>query len=106
ALIGAQIVRQWGDKSPQLRPYLGALLLLYFAFVLLSWLSPSLFNLLLRLDRFGRHVLSLDELRGANVLIVCIVATLGCLAAAIATGNAILDYGTAMFILLALPASA
>ena len=63
AFIGFQVVGQMADKAPFLRPLLYA----YFAFVLLTWLSPSFFNLLLRLDRFGRYALSADQVRGANV---------------------------------------
>jgi len=93
-------------KRPALAPLLWPLLLAYFAFVLMSWLSYPLFNLLLRLDKFGRHALSTDQRRGANVLAACLAATLGCLVWFVATGNAVALYGTIFLAILALPASA
>jgi hypothetical protein len=77
----------------------------YIAFVLMSWLASPLFNLLLRLNRFGRHALSPDQVRGANVLLVCLVVTLSWLAAAIWRGDAILWFATLLFAALSLPAS-
>jgi hypothetical protein len=104
--FGQRFVKQLGDNNPELQPILLPLTLLYIAFVFLSWLAPSFFNLLLRLDRFGRHALSWEEVRGANILLGCIVATVLCLGGAILMGNEMLAYGALMFALLALPASA
>ena len=106
ALVAQQILGKTAAKNPQLAPYLLPVLYAYFAFVLLSWLAYPLFNLLLRLDRFGRHALSADQVRGANVLAVCILATLGCLVAAVASGIGFLYLVTLFLALLALPASA
>lgn len=106
ALFGQQFINNWAEKSPALAPLLNFVLYAYFAFVLLTWLSPSFFNLLLRLDRFGRYALSADQIRGANVLAACLVVTLGFLAASIWTGNQLLFFCTQMFALLSLPASA
>jgi tetratricopeptide (TPR) repeat protein len=106
AYFGSRFIGQMAKNSPELAPYLWPLLYLYIAFVVLSWLSPSFFNLLLRLDRFGRYALSPDQVRGANVLAVCLIVTLGFLVAAIALGSGFLLLCTLMFALLALPASA
>lgn len=106
ALVGQRVLGEVARNSPDLAPFLWPVLYAYFGFVLLTWLAPSLFNLLLRLDRFGRHALSRDQLRGANVLLVCLVVTLGFLVLTIATGNSFWLFTTLMFALLALPASA
>ena len=82
------------------------ILFAYFGFVLMSWLAYPLFNLLLRIDRFGRYALSPDQVKGANVLVACLVITLACLGAAIATGHRVLYEATVMCAVLALPASA
>ena len=105
ALLGSQFIGRMANENPALAPGLNVLLYSYFAFVLLSWLSPSFFNLLLRFDRFGRYALSADEVRGANVLAVCLLATLTCLAASIAWNDKLLFFCTTMFALLSLPAS-
>ena len=106
ALLGSWKIGDIVDKSPQWGIVLLPLLIAYFAFVLMSWLAYPLFNLLLRLNRFGRLALSPDQVRGANVLVVCIFVTLACLAAAIATGNVIVYQCTVMCAVLSLPASA
>jgi hypothetical protein len=82
------------------------LLIAYFVFVLMSWLAYPLFNLLLRLDRFGRYALSPDQVKGANVLVACLVITLACLGVAIAMGRYVFYEATVMCAVLALPASA
>jgi tetratricopeptide (TPR) repeat protein/uncharacterized membrane protein (UPF0136 family) len=106
AMFGQRIVRQLANSSPQLAPFLWPLLYAYMGFVLLTWLAPSLFNLLLRLDRFGRYALSQDQIRGANVLAVCLVVTLGFLIGYAATGSELVLVCTVYFGVLALPASA
>jgi tetratricopeptide (TPR) repeat protein len=106
AYFGNRIIRQLADKSPQLAPFLYPLLFAYFGFVLMTWLAYPLFNLLLRFHPFGRHALSPDQTRGANVLAASLGVTLACLVAALATGIDILLFATVMFTLLALPASA
>src|SRR5205823_12580613 len=81
AYFGTRVIRYAAENSPDLAPFLWPLLFAYAGFVLLTWLAPSFFNLLLRLDRFGRYALSTDQLRGANLLAACLVVSLGCLVA-------------------------
>jgi tetratricopeptide (TPR) repeat protein len=104
--LGSRLVRQIAENSPALAPYLWGLVYVYVAFALMTWLAPSLFNLLLRLDRFGRYALSPDQIRGANVLAVCLVAVAAAFAAYGIVGNEILLLCGAFFAVLALPASA
>jgi tetratricopeptide (TPR) repeat protein len=106
ALFGNQLISQQVARTPALAPILLPILFAYFGFVLMSWLAYPLFNLLLRLDRFGRLALSRDQVKGANVLVVCFAVTIACLALAIATGHLRLYEATVMFAVLALPASA
>ncbi|MDX1947089.1 MAG: tetratricopeptide repeat protein [Pirellulaceae bacterium] len=106
ALVGNRVIRSIADKNPPLEPYLEPILYAYFGFVVLNWLASPFFNLLLRLDRFGRHALSRDEIQGANVLLACLFVTLGHLFWAIAGGNGEVWYFVLMFALLSLPASA
>lgn len=61
---------------------LGALLVAYVLFAYLTWTGNSIFNLLLRLDPFGRLVLSEEEVRTSNLVggllalaIVCVVGS-------------------------------
>ncbi len=111
ALVMGALFASWKiidviEQSPQWGYVLLPILFAYFAFVLMSWLAYPLFNLLLRIDRFGRYALSPDQVKGANVLVVCLVITLVCLGVAIATGQPRLYEATVMCAVLALPASA
>src|SRR5439155_8849364 len=87
AFLGQRFIRQLADNNRDLAPFLWPLLYAYFGFVLLTWLAPSFFNLLLRLDRFGRYALSRDQVRGANLLAACLAVVLGSLVLRFMTGN-------------------
>jgi tetratricopeptide (TPR) repeat protein len=104
--IGNRAIATLARNSPQLAPFLWPLLYCYIGFVLMTWLAEPLSNLVLRLSRFGRHALFPDQIRGANVLLACLIVTLGWLGAAVWTGNLAVWYATALFGLLSLPASA
>jgi hypothetical protein len=68
-IIGVFFGRRAIDALAQALPALNwlwwPLLGVFYAFVYLSWTAGPMFNLLLLFDRFGRHVLSRDERRGA-----------------------------------------
>lgn len=106
ALLANQFIGRIAQQSPLLGVVLLPVLLAYFAFVLMSWLADSLYNLLLRIDRFGRYALSDDQVRGANVLAACLAAIVACLAAALVTWREPLFYATLLLTILSLPASA
>jgi tetratricopeptide (TPR) repeat protein len=63
------------QQNPGLRPIVLPFLIAYVIFALLTWLAYPLFNLLLRLDRFGRYALSDDQRHGANLLGLWLLAT-------------------------------
>lgn len=52
--------------NPDLAPWLLPFRILYVAFVLLTWTAQPLFNLLLRLNRFGRLALSQEQVVESN----------------------------------------
>lgn len=64
--FGSGIVRGFAASQPQLSWFWWPLLGLFYVFVYLTWTAQPMFNLLLRLDRFGRHVLSPDQRKGSN----------------------------------------
>lgn len=68
AYFGNQILRGIARSNPQLAPFLTPLIILYLLFVYLTWTGKTLFNLLLRLDRFGRLVLSPQQVRVSNIV--------------------------------------
>jgi tetratricopeptide (TPR) repeat protein len=77
-LIGL-LVAQWGlgrlaDAVPAARPFAYPALLALIGFVVLTWVADPLFNLLLRLNRFGRHALTPDERRQSAWVGACVLA--------------------------------
>ena len=64
--FGVRIARSLSASQPGMNWLWWPLLGLFYIFVYLSWTAQPMFNLMLRFDRFGRHVLSADQLTGAN----------------------------------------
>lgn len=64
--FGQRFARRVAAENPSLAPVIWPLLALFYAFIYLSWTAGVMFNLLLRLDRFGRLVLSRDERVATN----------------------------------------
>lgn len=83
--IGSRVLRGLARTRPELAPFIIPLLLVYAGFVLLTWIAEPLFNLLLRLDRFGRHALSREQIVASNWLGAALALGLAALAAGLAT---------------------
>ncbi|HTD85491.1 MAG TPA: tetratricopeptide repeat protein [Candidatus Binatia bacterium] len=77
--FGVRILRGIAKASPQLAPVIYPILILYTAFALMTWIASPLFNLLLRLNRFGRLALSREETIASNWLGVCMALALAML---------------------------
>jgi tetratricopeptide (TPR) repeat protein len=76
-LIGVRVLRAAAASNPALAPWVTPLLVLYGLFVFLTWTADPLFNLLLRLNRFGRYALSAEETAASNWTGVALLAVLG-----------------------------
>jgi len=64
--FGGRLISGAASAQPQLGWVLWPLLGLFYAFIYLSWTAQPMFNLLLRFNRFGRHVLSRDQRIASN----------------------------------------
>lgn len=94
------------DK-PQWRHWIQPLLIAYVAFAVMTWIAGPMFNLLLRLNRYGRHALSADQRRGANLVGVVFLPALVCLVWWLCDDDAHFAFlGTIYFGPLLLPVSA
>jgi Tfp pilus assembly protein PilF len=64
-VIGGLFVQQalasLANQYPALNPYVLPIMIAYVVFALMTWLANPLFNLLLFLNRFGRHALSREQ---------------------------------------------
>lgn len=65
-LVGGQLLRVGASTGSGWSRLLWPVLGLFYLFIYLSWTAGPMFNLLLRLNRFGRLVLSRDERRGST----------------------------------------
>jgi tetratricopeptide (TPR) repeat protein len=70
--FGNRMLTTYVRNNPESAPFLLPIKYLYIGFVLLTWTARPLFNLLLRLDRFGRLVLSKEQKLEANMVGGCI----------------------------------
>jgi tetratricopeptide (TPR) repeat protein len=77
----------------------------YRRFLSRSNLAP-MFNLLLRMDPFGRHLLTKDQVRGTYVTLFSVGAVLFCIVGAIAARSVLFAYLAFVFSLWSLVASA
>jgi tetratricopeptide (TPR) repeat protein len=90
--IAFRLLRRAANAHPDLAPFVWPLLGLYIAFCVLTWLGGPLFNLLLRLNPFGRMALSREETIASNWIGATLLASLAC-----AASGAILGSGTVLF---------
>lgn len=106
-IIGAYLIfRMLGGtakSNPEWAVFILPFLLLYLAFVYLSWVANPLFNLLLRLNRFGRMVLSGEEVQASNWIGGCLLGTVLFLASAVLFGSRLMAYAGLTFGLLVIP---
>jgi hypothetical protein len=70
-VIGAYLAYRWvaglARDNPESYGWLWPVLILYIAFAFLTWFAAPLFNLLLRLNRFGSLALSPDQRKGSTL---------------------------------------
>src|SRR5512133_875707 len=79
--FGYRLSRALSSSYPNIAPLLLPVQIAYLGFVLLTWTADPVFNLLLRLNRFGRLALSREQIVASNwiggCLLVAVLALLG-----------------------------
>lgn len=76
-VFGQSVLSSLIQAIPALEPLAGPLALAYVVFVWMNWTAPALFNLVLRLDPFGRLVLNEQEKLESTLVGVCLLLCLG-----------------------------
>jgi tetratricopeptide (TPR) repeat protein len=74
--FGNNILAAVAASNHELAPWLLPLRILYFCFVLMTWMAYPFFNLLLRLNRFGRLALSREQTVASNWFGLCLLCAL------------------------------
>jgi tetratricopeptide (TPR) repeat protein len=103
--IGIRLLAGVAERNPTWGIWLLPLIMVYVAFALLTWLAQPMFNLLLRVSRFGRLALSRDQRWGANLIGLLLLAALGLVTAAFWLKEPWLLIGALYTALLMIPAS-
>jgi hypothetical protein len=67
-VIGNSVLANLAENIPLLRPLKVPIIVCYLLFVLMTWIAQPLFNLILRLNRFGRLALSREQIVESNWL--------------------------------------
>jgi tetratricopeptide (TPR) repeat protein len=101
--FGARILRGMASANPKLAPFIYPVLILYTAFVLMTWIASPLFNLILRLNRFGRLALSREEIVASNWLGLCLLVALSMIGWWVATQLNVALLGAMVFGFLLIP---
>jgi tetratricopeptide (TPR) repeat protein len=102
-IIAVRVLRRLARNEPALAPWIWPVLILYFTFVVLTWIADPLFNLLLRLDPLGRHALSREQVTAANWVGGTLLAAAGAAVAALVLGKPEALVSAAGLGLLAIP---
>lgn len=103
AYFGNRILSVVAEKQPGLSPFIWPIKIIYLIFVVLTWAADPFFNLLLRLNKFGRLALSREQTIASNWLGATILIALVSLAAAFALDSGRLFITALVFGLLSLP---
>ncbi len=77
--FGTRFTFQMAEANPALGPVLWPIYGVLVGFAMMTWLAAPLFNLMLRLNRYGKHILTKDQKCGANAVGLCLLAALGVL---------------------------
>lgn len=78
--FGNNLLADAANAQPSLAPWVLPIRIAYLAFAWLTWSAEPLFNLLLRLNRFGRLALSEEQRDESTWIGACVGAALFCLA--------------------------
>jgi tetratricopeptide (TPR) repeat protein len=76
----ARLLRSAAATSPALTPWITPILILYSAFAMLTWAARPMFDLFLRLNRFGRYALTNRQIVASNWVGLCLAVALVLLA--------------------------
>jgi len=103
--FGVRMLSTTARTNPHLAPVIYPIIILYTVFALMTWIASPLFNLILRLNRFGRLALSREETVASNWLGASLALALGMLIWWVVTQEGVGLLGAMVFGFLAIPLS-
>ncbi len=105
--FGNRLLSAAAHDHEALAPWVLPLRLLYLLVVLLTWTADSLFNLLLRLNKFGRLALTPEKVTATNWIGACLAGVVGGLALWVFSGfnyDFLIAAGAAGFLIIPMSA--
>ena len=87
--MGYQVLRSIAQGNPTLAPWIAPLLIAYVVFAVMTWVASPLFDLMLRLNRFGRLALSREQIITSNWVGLCVLGALVSLAGYFFAGGSV-----------------
>jgi tetratricopeptide (TPR) repeat protein len=103
--FGNQALGAVANSNPALKPWIQPIQIAYVVFAIATWLAVPLFNLLLRLNGFGRYALSRDQTVASNWIGGLLLAAVVCLGVWLVSDEILALVGALYFGLLLLPVS-
>jgi tetratricopeptide (TPR) repeat protein len=85
----SRLLHNVAATSPALAPWITPILVLYSAFAVLTWAARPMFDLFLRLNRFGRYALTRQQIAASNWVGLCLVVALALLALGLVPDNGV-----------------
>ncbi len=104
AYVGYRLLGILASSQPALAPWILPLQIAYIVFALMTWMASPFFDLVLRLNRFGRLVLTREQTSGSNWFGLCLACALASFGLWLWKGGGWL-LGAIMFGLLLVPVS-
>ncbi|HRR85669.1 MAG TPA: tetratricopeptide repeat protein [Phycisphaerae bacterium] len=101
--FGARALSSVARSNPPLAPFIAPFLILYLVFVFLTWTAGPLFNLLLRLNRFGRLALTREQIVASNWVGGSLLLAVACLGLGFGLRSNSLLVASFIFGLLSMP---
>ncbi len=74
--LAFRLIRSISVSNPSLQPYLNPLLVLIALFAFSTWIIGPVSNLFLRLNKYGKHLLTRDQILSANFVGISAFITL------------------------------
>lgn len=100
--VGFRLLRSLSNSNPELAPFLEPLLIVLMVMAFSTWVTGPLSNLFLRLNVYGKHLLSREEKISSNLVGVCaslmLIGIVGLLVSSNLVWTALAVFGFAMMI--------
>jgi hypothetical protein len=104
-LFLVRFLRSLAAGAPGLAPIASIVSIVYIVFAMLTWTAKPLSDLLLRLDSYGRLLLSRSQIEATNIGLALLATAAGMFVIGLATGNGAYFGGALGTLALLLPVS-